>query len=253
MIPYLRIYDSSIFNYIKYQVLPLEFTETRVNEPLYSTANGYITKSQMPAPEPTSEGRGWVVFNEGIVSGRPVVDMSGEQTSKITVNGASSYTIDYINGKVLNPNTTPTSISYSWYYVSFIQGWPGEKPPPLPVVALDLDSTLKSGFQLGGGSKDTIEGSFYVFATSDKEKKDITDLIYQSVYNRTLPIRNWHEGSYLDYNGTHTGFTPTTVSGLTSGAFTNVSVSLSGPRMDWSELNRHRTRIRFTFEVLRDD
>lgn len=252
MLPYLRIYDSSIFNYIKYQVLPLEFTETRINEPLVSTPDGYVVKSSM-IPSPTSRGRGWAVFDEFQINNKSVVDVGTEQTSKVTVNGATSYTIDYINGRILNPNTPPTSISYSWYYVSFIQGWPGEEPPPLPVVALDLDTTIKSGYQLGGGSKDTLEGSFYIFATSDKEKKDLTDLIYQSIYNRALPIRNWHEGSYLSYEGTHTGFTPTTISGVSTGAFVDVSVNLSGPRMDWSELNRYRSRIRFSFEVFKDD
>ena len=122
----------------------------------------------------------------------------------------------------------------------------------MPVVAVDVTSTDKSGFQLGGGTKDTLRGSVYIFASNETEKKEIADVIYQAFYNRTLPISNWHEGSYLDFNGTYTGFSPTIVSGLSSGVFVDVTADLVGPRQDWSEVNRHRARVDFTFEVYKD-
>jgi hypothetical protein len=203
-------------------------------------------------PSPFSHGRGLVLFDEETVNGRLVADTTAEQSSQITVNGASSYTIDYARGRVLNPNTTPTSITYRWYYVSVIQGWPGTEPPPLPCVALDIDSTSITGFQLGGGSKDIVKGTIHIFATSEAEKKDITDLIYQSLYNRSLPINNWHQGDYLDYNGSYTGFTPTTVSGISSGFFKEVKASYVSDRFSWSELNRHRSKLDFVFEVYKD-
>jgi len=253
-IPYLRIYDASVINYLKYEVIPVNFTEQVVNEPLVfdSSLGGYVTQSSM-LPLPTSPGRGWALFDEAEVNGRTVIDTSAEQTSQVTVNGAATYTIDYPGGRILSPDTVPTSVSYSWYYVSLIEGWPAGDPPPLPVIAVDVDKTNKAGYQLGGGTKDIVEGSVYVFATSETEKKEITDVIYQALYNRTLSIRNWYEGSYLDFNGTYTGFQPTTVSGLSSGAFTEVSANLRGPRMDWSEVNRHRSRVTFTLEVYKDD
>lgn len=252
-IPYLRIYDASIVNYLKYEVLPLHFTEYINDEPLVfdSELQGYVTQSSME-PLPTSAGRGWLPFDEYVVNGRGVIDTTAEQTSQVTVAGASSYTIDYAGGRILNPDTTPTSVSYAWNYVSVIEGWPGTDPPPLPVVAVDLTSSDKAGFQLGGGTKDTLRGSVYIFATNETEKKEIADVVYQAFYSRTLGIGNWHEGSYLDFNGTYTGFTPTTVSGLTSGAFLNVTADLVGPRIDWSEINRHRARVDFTFEVYKD-
>jgi len=254
MVPFLRIYDASIYNYLKYQVLPPHFTEVRTDEPLTfsPTANGYVVTTDA-VPLPTSEGRGWAVFDETTVNGKLVVDLTAEQQNQITVTGASSYTVDYVNGRILNPDTPPSSITYAWYYVSVVQGWPGTEPPPLPVVALDIDENIKSGFQLGGGTKDVIEGSVYVFATNEGEKKDITDIIYQAFFNRSLPIQNWHEGSYLDYDGTFSGFSPSPVSGITNGVFTETQAFLRGPRMDWSELNRYRSRVSFTFEVLKDD
>jgi hypothetical protein len=253
-IPYLRIYDASIINYLKYEVLPLNFTETIVNEPLvYSEAlQGYVTEPLM-VPSPTSAGRGWSLFDETTIGNRTTINTTAEQAANISVTGASTYTIDYLQGRIINPDTTPTTVSYSWYYVSLVEGWPGVDPPPLPAVAVDIDSTVKMGYQLGGGTKDVIRGSVYVFATSETEKKEITDVIYQSFYNRTIPIGNWHEGGFLDFDGTYSGFQPTTVSGLSSGYFVNVEARLDGPRDDWSELNRYRSRITFVFEVYKDD
>ncbi len=254
MIPYLRLYDSSIFNYLRYEVIPLHFSERVENDSLIYEAseNAYKVKFSVQ-PSPDSMGRGFVVFDEMTVSGRLVADTSAEQTNQVTVVGASSYNIDYINGRILNPDATPSLITYRWYYVSVIQGWPGVNPPPLPVVALDIDATTKAGYQLGGGSKDTIRGSVYVFATSEAEKKDITDVIYQAFFNRSLPINNWHEVNYLNYDGTYTGLVPTTVSGITKGYFKEVNANYTGARLDWSELNRHRARVDFVFEVLKDD
>jgi hypothetical protein len=253
MIPYIRIYDASVINYLKYEVLPLHFTERVENEALVydSSVLGYVTESDM-IPLPTSAGRGWVPFDEVTAGSSTYVDTTSEQTTQVTVNGASSYTIDYLTGRVINPNTAPTSVSYSWNYVSLVEGWPSEDVPPLPVVAVDINTSDKSGFQLGGGTKDVVEGAVYIFATSEMEKKDITDIIYQALYNRTIPIRNWHEGSYLDFDGTYSGFQPTAVSGLSSGILTGVKANLVGPRMDWSEVNRHRSSIEFTIEVYKD-
>lgn len=254
MVPYLRIYNASIYNYLKYRVLPVHFTEEILGESLSfdEESNSYITESSM-LPLPTSEGRGWSIFDETTVNGNIIVDVSSEQTTKVTVNGASTYSLDYVNGRVIGPDTTPTSVDYSWNYVSLIQGWPGESPPPLPVVSLTLAASNKAGFQLGGGSKDTITGDIHIFATSELEKQDITDAIYQSLYNRTITIGNWHEGSYLDFDGTFTGFTPSAVSGLSSGVFEEVTSNLVRARFDWSELNRFRSYISFKFSVFKDD
>lgn len=255
MIPYFRVYSSSILNYLKYEILPPHYTETLVDQTLvYDTdLGGYVAEDIDQAPSPTGEGRGWVFFDETTVDGEAVVDLSGEQTSQVSVAGASSYTISYPQGIILDPDTVPTSVSYGWNYVSVIQGWPGEQPPELPVVALVFgEDADKAGYQLGGGTKDIIKGSAYIFATDEGEKQDITDLIYNAFYNRTLAIKNWHEGSYLDYDGTFTGFSPTTISGVTSGYFTGVTASLSVPNRDWSELNRYRSRVSFTFEIFKD-
>lgn len=253
MIPYLRLYDSSIFNYIKYNVLAPHFTETVSNQGLnYRASDGsYVIEPLSFPPDPTGKGRGLAVFDEATVNGEKVVDMTTEQSSQVVVAGPSSYNIDYLNGRILDADSPPTSVTYSWYYVSLIQGWPGESPPELPVVALDIFESDISGYQLGGGARDYIQGDIHVFATSDSEKKDIVDVIHTSLFNKTLQVGNWHEGSYVGYDGRYTGFNPTPVEGLSRGSFIDVKASLSGPRMDWSELNRHRSRISFGFEVFK--
>ena len=255
-IPYLRIYELSIINYLKYEILPLYFLEQQTNVPLIENPDtdvgGYVADTKMD-PLPTSEGRGWAIFDEATVAGKQVVDTTGEQSSSIVVNGATSYVIDYLNGAIKNPNTIPTSISYYWNYVSFIASWPGAVPPPLPVISLDVSESSRSGFQLGGGSKDVLNCAIYVFASNEVEKRDIVSVIHDALFSRNVPIRNWHDGGYLKYDGTfNTGFVPTPVSGLTLGYFTNVEAQLSGFRIDWSEINRHRSKITFELEVFRD-
>ena len=253
-IPYLRVYDASIINYLKYEVLPVYFTERIVNEPLvYSDSlGGYVTQASM-VPNPTSMGRGWALFDEVVVGNRVIVDATTEQSTQVTVSGADTYQIDYPGGRIINPNTAPMSVSYSWYYVSLVEGWPGSEPPPTPIVAVDVDRTVKEGYQLGGGTKDILHGSVYVFASSETEKKEITDVIYQSLYNKSLAIKNWHEGSYLDFDGTYTGFQPEVIPGISSGAFVDVEANFNGPRADWSEVNRYRSRVKFVFEVYKDE
>src|SRR6188508_1377938 len=228
MIPYLRLYDSSIYNYLRYEVIPLHFSELVVDDPLVLESTGvYKVDFSGQPPAPDSMGRGFVLFDEATVNGRLFADTTAEQTAQVTVVGPTSYEVDYVGCRILNPDAPPTSITYKWYYVSVIQGWPGSEPPPLPIVALDIDKTDKDGFQLGGGSKDTIQGSVYVFATDEAEKKDITDVIFQAMFNRTLPIFNWHQMSYLDHDGTYAGQTPTTVSGLSTGYFKDVKAIYS--------------------------
>jgi hypothetical protein len=204
MIPYLRLYELSIINYIKYEVLPLQYLEYISDEPLVVDAvnGGYKTETDME-PNPTSVGRGWALFNEATVNGSLVIDTSAEQTTMVDVDGATTYSVDYLNGRIVNPNTVPTSVSFYWNYVSVVESWPGVDPPPLPIVVVDMETKSGLGFQLGGGTKDVLRGAIYVFATSELEKRDITDLIHNKIENRSIPISNWHEGGYLSYNGTY--------------------------------------------------
>jgi hypothetical protein len=254
MIPYLRIYTTSIINYIKYEVLPARFLEVVYDEPLVYNADldAYVIQPE-GTPSPNDSGRGWFPFDEATDGDRVVIDTSAEQVTRINVSGAAVYTVDYTNARIKSPNTVPTAVDYYWNYVSVIEGWPGSDPPNLPLVSVDVQTKQGFGFQLGGGSKDILVGSIHIFATSEAEKADITDAIHNAIETRTLPISNWHEGGYIKFDGTfNSTYTPTTISGVSNGYFTNVVSRLDGPRIEWSEINRHRSRITFEFEVYRD-
>ena len=255
MIPYLRLYTLSIFNYIKYEVLPKSFTEEVTGSTLTQdiTGNYVIDTNPKSYPNPLGEGRGLVMFDEVLVGTQLISDLTSEQTTKCNVPGVATYSIDYLNGRVLNASSAPTTIDYSWNYVSTIIGWPGDEPPQLPIVAIVLDSSSGSGFQLGGGVKDSVKGDIHVFATSELEKQDISNAIYKSLNNKSLTIGNWHEGSFSGFEGEYTGFVPQQEVTVTRGALLDVSTNLVLNNFDWSELNRYRSSIRFSMEVLADD
>ena len=146
------------------------FAELTQNAPLvYNSSTGLYDLSTTRTPSPTSTGRGLIFFDDYDVSGKMVADTSQEQTSKVAVTGATTYTLNYLNGTVANPDTAPTAITYSWNYVSVISGWPGTNPPPLPFISMGTDGRRKDGFQLGGGVKNSSTMYFYVFATSDAD------------------------------------------------------------------------------------
>jgi hypothetical protein len=254
MLPYLRIYVTSIVNYIKYEVLPINFLEYVEGLPLIpgSVAGTYIIDSAELSPNPAGAGRGFFPFDESSVGGKPYIDTTSEQTTRITVNGASSYDIDYLTGTIKNVDATPSSVDFYWNYVSVVEGWPGIDPPEIPIVAVDIQTKQGQGYQLGLGTKDIVSGSIHIFSSSESEKQEITDAIHVGLDSRSISIVDWTNGGYLNYDGSfNTSFAPTTVSGVSSGFFTNVVSRLDLPRFDWSELNRHRSKITFEFEVYR--
>ena len=230
-------------------VIPTEFSEQITNESLVydSTIGGYITNSQM-LPSPTSLGRGWVYFDDATVGSRIVVDISAEQTSKVSVIGASSYTVDYVNGAIKNPNTTPSAVSYYWNYVSVLPHWPGTTPPPLPLVTLGIDLSEKAGFQLGGGHRNIRTVYFNIFATSPSERDDLTELILSYIHDRTVSILDFNDGEYLNYDGTFNTNLSLPLSSIGSMFFTSVTHRNVYASADWSDINSYRSVVTGNYE-----
>lgn len=247
----LRLENTSLYNYLKYEVVARYFTEIQSSVSLVYdiTLGAYVPSSVLELdPSPTSRGRGWVCFDDYTTSGVTTVDVSKEQTTKVTVTGATHYTVDYLNGRIYDPNTTPTSVTYTWFYLSVLDAWPGATPPPLPVVSVDIDSTNKFGFQLGGGKKNTRVANLHIFATSKSERDDITDILQDELYNKQITVKDYSTGDYLNYNGTfNTGFNPI----ILDGHIEVVSVEARNVNawIDWSELNRYRSTIKLTFNT----
>lgn len=249
----LRLENISLFNYIKYLVISPALSEYSSGDTItYNPTTGVYTVESSLDPSPVSEGRGWVFFDDSLVSGRYVVDTSQEQTAKVVVTGPTTCTINYLTGSISNFDSEPTSVTYYWNYVSVLPGWPGKTPPPLPIVSISIDGTVKEGFQLGGGTRNLRTVYFDIFATSDAERQDITDVIHTALFNRTIPIYDFTENTYLNYDGTFN-------SGLTEDMvlqgnirFIDVKDSKINISGDWSDINKFRSLVTGTYESLID-
>jgi len=249
----LRLENNSIFNYIKYEVISPAFTEMSVGDSFtyVASTNSYTVVTDI-IPSPTSIGRGWTIFDDSLVNGKVIVDTSQEQSSKVVVTGPTTYSLNYLTGTIINPDAVPTSVTYYWDYVSVIPNWPGTSPPPLPLVSMSIESNKKDGFQLGGGTRNLRKVYFDVFATSSAERDDISDAIHTSLFNRTIAIKDFSLGSYLNYNGTYNGSLvyPLTVQGNLR--FIDVEHKNIHAADDWTDLNKYRSVISGTYESFVD-
>ena len=249
----LRLENNSIFNYIKYEIISPQFTELASDDSLvYDQALSAYVAQNTSDPSPVSDGRGWVIFDDYTVNGKIIVDTTQEQDSKVVVTGATSYTVNYLNGSIVDPNTIPSTVSYYWDYVSVVPYWSGTTPPPLPFVSMSIEGSKKEGFQLGGGIRNLRTVYFDVFATSSAERDDISDVIHTAIFNHTIPIKDFSGGSYLNYNGTfNTNLSyPLTLLGNIRFLDTdhkNIHVS-----DDWSDLQKFRSLISGTYESFVD-
>jgi hypothetical protein len=245
----LRLENSSIFNYMKYEVISPQFTEQATNESLSynSSTGGYVAQSSY-VPSPISDGRGWVFFDDTTVNGRIVVDASQEQNAKVTVTGASSYTINYLTGAIHNPNGVPTAVSYYWNYVSVISYWPGTNPPPLPFISMSIDSNKKEGFQLGGGVKNVRKVYFDIFASSASERDDLSDAVHSALFNRTITMKDFSDGNYLNYDGTFNTNLSYPLDILGNVRFIEIEHKNLHSVGDWSDLQKYRSIVSGTYE-----
>lgn len=240
----LRIEDISIYNYIKYEILGLHFVEQLQNQTLeYNSSLGmYLPSYEDLEPSPVSKGRGWVLFDEVSDS----IDISQEQSNRVVVSGATTYEVNYVLGAIRNPDTTPTSVSYYWNYVSVVDGWPGTNTPDLPIVAIDIESGSRDGFQLGGGYRSSRGVDIHVFATTNGERDDITDTLFDNLYNRRIPVIDYSQGDYLDHNGFYDNSFAAPQLGTAHIYFDNVQYRTVNNPSDWSDLNQYRSVISLT-------
>ncbi len=256
----LRKEDLSLHHYIRYNVLN-EYIETEYTAPVTyledeSEAGSYVYEIQSSRePSPVSLGRGLSYIDTyGDVT---------EQTNSVivydsigTVISGSRYMIDYVDGRVVTSGTfTPAAITYNYFYVSLVNEWQDVEAANVPVVVIDIEGTEKEGFQLGAGRKPNRRGHFHIFATNQAERDDLTELLYDGIYNKCVPNQNWTTGSILDWNGTfNTNYTYELIQYHSHLQFENVRsrnvnpISFGIPRYDLtmlSDLNRYRSRIDF--------
>jgi hypothetical protein len=245
MIGRTRLEDITLYNYLKYEVLGCYFIERLEDVSLtYSATHSlYLPDYSDYDPSPASVGRGWVPFDESGGS----IDTAAEQTTRVSVTGASTYTVNYLLGGIQNPNTVPTAVSFYWNYVSVVEGWPGGNPPPIPIVAIDILGYQQAGWQLGSGHIKSRAVSAYIFAHNKAERDDITEVLYDALYNKAAKLIDYSTGDYLASDGTfNSSFAALPITGTGKLYFDNVQARVINIANDWSDLNKFRSSVSFT-------
>lgn len=307
----LRKEDLSLHTYIKDTVLR-EFVEVEEMVELklmrdLTCSDSYVYQALTDmVPRPNGRGRGLVYFDCPYTDGDgfcqystescipEFISISGtdaagnfcigtpEQSNRVTVYddelsviSGTNYLIDYIDGRVIldNDSIIPSYINYSWNYVSVLDEWPSSNAPEPPIVVIDIKETEKGGYQLGAGKKIVRQADIHVFASSSAERNDLTETIYDGLYNKSAPIYDFPTGDILDFDGTFYGrkdshnkltslFNRTTLNelGVTHGnmSFENVvSRNIKLPILMTSnvnenllsDLNSYRSRISFELVI----
>ncbi len=240
----LRKEDLSLYRYIKDTALR-DFVEKDEGVPLELMADltcegSYVYQAMSELdPSPVDRGRGWVFFDcpatdsgtgDCIYSVSTCVpefvtvtgtDASGtdctgtpEQSQRVIVYDdnfneipETEYLIDYIDGRVIfeNPTPTPKYVDYYWNYISVVDEWASIEASEAPVVVIDASGTDKEGYQLGAGKKVKRKVDIHVFAINTSERNDIVETIYDSLYIKSAPVYDFPTGDVLDSDGTFYG------------------------------------------------
>ncbi len=268
----MRMEDMSLQHWIKGSLLPLKWVENITNVPLTFNSDKERFEAQIVwLPNFLDEGRGWVYFDP-VGTGSCIYNSipDSEQTTRITVFNesgstisSSNYTVNYIDGAIIasgvttTPQGVPTTIDFAQYYVSVIDGWPGTNPPELPVVAVEMTDYDKQPFQLGGGRKAVRNGAIHIFATSSSERDDLTEFLFDAIFQRHIPVIDFREGEPLNYDGTFNNDFSAPLLQLDENDdsifyFRNVKANYINVRQEFSDLNRWRSKVTFTMESFRD-
>lgn len=240
----IRKEDLSLFHYIKDTVLR-DFIEIEQQVPLdlmreLSCSDGYVYQALTDmVPIPTSRGRGWTYFDCPVVdsdgyciyssedSCRPeFVTVTGtdgsnipctgtpEQSERVTVYNdslveipSSEYVIDYIDGRIVTSSSSinPKYVDYFWNYVSVVDEWSLVDSIDTPIIVIDMNKTDKAGYQLGAGKKVKRRVDLHIFAQNTAERNDLTETLFDGLYNKSAPVYDLSNGDILDFDGTFYG------------------------------------------------
>lgn len=186
-------------------------------------------------PLPTDYGRGWLFFDCPeldeygecidnvrdqfvLVSGTDALGNycmgTPEQSSRVTIYNEDlttisgvSFLIDYVDGCVVlgTDEVVPSYVDYYWNYVSVMDEWPAGDAPEPPAVVIAIDQTNKKGYQLGAGKHIRRQANLHIFATSAAERADLVEVLYDSLYEKCVPVFDFPTGDVLDADGTFYG------------------------------------------------
>jgi len=257
----LRKETLSLNHFIRYNILDV-FIETDTNVPLtylsdISATGSYVYQAESTRiPLPNDLGRGIIYIDS--------YGNTAEQQNAVivydslgSVISGTEYIIDYIDARIVTSGTvTPATVTYKYFYVALVNGWESIESSTVPIVAVNLESFEKAGFQLGGGKRVPRRGHLHIFASNRAERSDLMELLYDGINEKCCPNQNWTNGSMLDWDGTfNENYVYETIQYSSSLHFEkvvarNVNPPLMGgiPHRDLtmlSDLNRYRARIDF--------
>ncbi len=271
MVTLARMEDMSLQHWIKGTLLPMKWIEKVVNVPLSYNGDKARFEAEITwLPNFLDEGRGWVYFDpygqdSCVVNSVP----NSEQTTRVTVYNegggvidSSHYTINYTDGAIIasggttTPDGIPGTVDFCQNYVSVVDGWPGTDPPPGPLVAVEMGPYQKGPYQLGAGRIAKRNMIIHIFATSSSERDDLTEFIYDALYNRHLAVLDFREGEPLNYDGTYnTNWTGDVLKSNNDDDalfyFRNVRAEPISFRQEWSDINQWRSKVTFVAESYR--
>jgi hypothetical protein len=277
----LRKEDTSLYLYIKdialqYFVEKQEDCRLIIEDDMSSdTHNVYSIESEL-SPNPFAKGRGVLYFDEDFdhcLVNTTTFSGSEEQHNRVTVYDEynipvdhNDYIVDYEDGRVIIPNTyNPQSADFTWNYVSVVDEWNFVEVAKPPVVVIDVNGTNKKGFQLGGGKQSDRKVNLHIFASSNAERNDIAEVLYNGLYNKSCALYEFERGAVLDYDGTFYNrkysndkalnlFSRKTISGTSSLKFENVTIrnvnlpitmNLAMSDLVMDDLNSYRATVSF--------
>lgn len=247
----------SLYYFIKDQILPTERIEQEQNVSLsLDTSSGLYLAASIMEPRPIGRGRNWCYFDT--VSGSSNIDINQEQIDRVTVYktgggiiDSSDYEVNYVLGGIdyTGIGETPISIDYYFNYVSLLDSWPGTEVPELPVVSVDLVDVDKAGYQLGGGKRNSRPVRVDIFASSSREQKELTEIIFDGFYLKSILPLDFTYGEPLGYDGKFNSEWGSTVSGTLDNysrlEFHNVKARRVNMPVSYSDINRFRSVVTF--------
>ncbi len=210
---YLYLKDIVLANFIeKQESVPLDYIDSlTVGDTRVYEIQDYFD------PSPKTRGRGFVYFDDltnFCQIGTTTYSGVPEQSNRITVYSATgsiippvSYVVDYIDCRIVTdiPDVIPVYIDYHWYYVSVLDEWAAVKTTPPPAVVVDINTTVKTGFQLGHGVKSIRKCTLHVFGSDPAERNDIVETLFDGLYLKSCPLYAFPHGVVLDSDGLFNG------------------------------------------------
>lgn len=192
-----QVIDHSLTLYLREEAFPTRQWVINVSsEELQPYAN--TIDNQVEVGKFQAAFDNWIYYSSGV---------SGVTVPAVISPSTNIEYIDYENGIVSYTGVLPTSVTatYSYGVVNVIDGFPDWEvlaDTRLPVVAVQFETLTRAPFALGGGHFMDRVFNIDIFANSDSERDQVTQVI-QDALKYQFPILTLETEAQqpLDFNG----------------------------------------------------